>query len=165
MFESSNLGQGKVPQTSGNILLVDPNPLDLETYADVLQHFGHQVRTCLSYEEVHHILHNDSFDLVIIGQSGSPFSCREALVQLHAEGHRIPSLVLSKYANADAYVQAISLGAADCIGKPVPPAAAQACRRLVPTAASFRGWLFLSPLARSGSLRTLRYPACKTANQ
>lgn len=41
MFESSNSTQAsrKEHQTSGKILLVDPNPLDLETYADVLQHF------------------------------------------------------------------------------------------------------------------------------
>jgi DNA-binding NtrC family response regulator len=111
----------KAPWTTGTILLVDANPLDLETYADVLQHFGHEVRTCSSYEEACHILRNERFDVVIIGQTGSHFAGREVLEQLHAEGDRVPSLVLSKNTGADAYVQATSLGAADCIGKPVPP--------------------------------------------
>jgi len=111
----------KAPQITGTILLVDENPLDLETYADVLQHFGHEVRTCSSYEEARHILQNESFDVVIIGQTGSHFAGREVLEQLHAQGDRLPSLVLSKNTDADAYVQAISLGAADCMGKPVPP--------------------------------------------
>jgi DNA-binding NtrC family response regulator len=111
----------KAPETAGTILLVDANPLDLETYADVLRHFGHEVRTCSSYEKARHILQSRSFDVVIIGQTGSDFAGREVLEQLLSEGDRIPSLVLSKNTDADAYVQAISLGAADCIGKPVPP--------------------------------------------
>lgn len=123
MFESSNSTEAsrKGQEPTGKILLIDPNPLDLETYADVLHHFGHEVQTCSSYEEARHILRNSGFDVVIIGQSGSLFSGREVLAELHAQGDRIPSLVLSKNTDADAYVQAISLGAADCIGKPVPP--------------------------------------------
>lgn len=111
----------KSPQITGKILLVDPNRLDLETYADVLQHFGHEVRMCPSYDGARQLLERDSFDLVIVGQSGSQFGGRTVLEQLHAGEDRVPSLVLSKNTDMDSYVQAMSLGAADCIGKPVPP--------------------------------------------
>ncbi len=111
----------KSSEVAGKILLVDPNPLDLETYADILQHFGHQVRMCSSYNEACHLVARDNFDLVIIGQSGSQFGGRTVLEQLHAGENRVPSLVLSKNTDIDSHVQALSLGAADCIGKPVPP--------------------------------------------
>lgn len=109
------------PEVTGKILLVDPNRLDLETYADVLQHFGHEVRMCSSYDEAKYLLERESFDLVIVGHSGSQFGGRTVLEQLHIAGDRIPSLVLSKNTDIDSHVQAMSLGAADCIGKPVPP--------------------------------------------
>ena len=111
----------KNPGVTGKILLVDPNPLDLETYADVLQHLGHEVRMCSSYDEARQLLERERFDLVILGQSGSHFGGRTVLEQLQAGVDRIPSLVLSKNTDIDSHVQAMSLGAADCIGKPVPP--------------------------------------------
>jgi len=110
----------KSSEVTGKILLVDPNPLDLETYTAILQHFGHQVRMCSSYDEAWHLVERDNFDLVIIGQS-SHFGWRTVLEQLHAGENRVPSLVLSKNTDVDSYVQALSLGAADCIGKPIPP--------------------------------------------
>ena len=123
MFESSNSTKAsrKGQEPTGKYSSSTRILLDLETYSDVLHHFGHEVQTCSSYEETRHILRNSGFDVVIIGQSGSLSSGREVLAELHAQGDRIPSLVLSKNTDADAYVQAISLGAADCIGKPVPP--------------------------------------------
>jgi NtrC-family two-component system response regulator AlgB len=111
----------KSSEVTGKILLVDPNPLDLETYTDILQHFGHEVRMCPSYDEALHLVERDNFDLVIIGESGSQFGGRAVLEQLHTGENRVPSLVLSKNTDIDSHVQALSLGAADCIGKPVPP--------------------------------------------
>jgi len=111
----------KSTEVTGKILLVDPNPLDLETYADVLRHFGHEVRTCASYDDAQHVLERDRFDLLIVGQSESQFRGRTILEQLHAGESPMPSLVLSKNTDMDSYVQAMGLGAADCIGKPVPP--------------------------------------------
>jgi len=69
----------KSPEVTGKILLVDPNPLDLETYTDILQHFGHEVRMCSSYDEALHMVERDNFDLVIIGESGSQFGGRIVL--------------------------------------------------------------------------------------
>jgi DNA-binding response OmpR family regulator len=110
------------PEVTGKkILLVDPNRLDLETYTDVLQHFGHEVRMCSSYDDAKYLLERERFDLVIVGHSGSQFGWRAVLEQLHFGGDRIPSLVLSRKTDLDSHVQAVSLGAADCIGKPVPP--------------------------------------------
>ena len=111
----------KSPEVTGKILLVDPNPLDLESYTDISQHFGHEVRMCSSYDEALHLVERDNFDLVIIGESGSQFGGRIVLEQLHAGENRVPSLVLSKNTEIDSHVQALSLGAADCIEKPVPP--------------------------------------------
>jgi CheY-like chemotaxis protein len=71
----------KSPEVTGKILLVDPNPLDLETYTDILQHFGHEVRMCPSYDEALHLVERDNFDLVIIGESGSQFGGRAVLEQ------------------------------------------------------------------------------------
>jgi CheY-like chemotaxis protein len=85
----------KSPEVTGKILLVDPNPLDLETYTDILQHFGHEVRMCPSYDEALHLVERDNFDLVIIGQSGSQFGGRTVLEQLHTGENRAES-VLSK---------------------------------------------------------------------
>jgi DNA-binding NtrC family response regulator len=120
-FEARKLSSPMEVEIAGKILFVDPNTLDRETYADVLQHFGHEVRTSSSYDEAKRLLESERFDLVIVGQSGLRFGGRIVLEQLQAEGDRIPSLVLSKSTDIDSYVEAISLGAADCIGKPVSP--------------------------------------------
>jgi DNA-binding NtrC family response regulator len=121
LFEARKLSSPMEIEIAGKILFVDPNALDLETYADVLQHFGHEVRTSSSYDEAKRLLESERFDLVIVGQSGLRFGGGIVLEQLQAEGDRIPSLVLSKSTDIDSYVEAISLGAADCIGKPVSP--------------------------------------------
>ncbi len=106
---------------AGRILLIDSHLLDLETYADVLGHFGHEVRVCASYSEAEHVLDSGGFDLVIVGQSGPQFEGRAVLERLHSEGDRIPSLVLAKNNDVDLRLEAMSLGAADYISKPVSP--------------------------------------------
>jgi DNA-binding response OmpR family regulator len=106
---------------AGRILLIETDPLDLETYTDVLQHYGHEVVSHGSYEEAVHLLQNESFDLVIVDQGGPRFEARRVLERLHSLGDRIPSLVIAEHPDVDSYVKALSLGASDYLKKPIPP--------------------------------------------
>ena len=113
MFQKTLRPVGAV-HYAGRILLIETDPLDLETYADVLQHYGHEVVSHASYDEAVHLLQNESFDLVIVDQGGPRFEARTVL-------ERIPSLVITQHPDMDSYVKALSLGASDYLEKPIPP--------------------------------------------
>lgn len=106
---------------AARILLIDTDPLNLETYADVLQHYGHEVVPLASYGEAVHLLQIESFDLVIVDQGGPQFEARMVLERLHSLSDRNPSLVIARHRDMHCYLKALSLGASDYLEKPIPP--------------------------------------------
>lgn len=113
--------QQGVVQLTGTVLVIDTNPLDLDTYSDILRSLGHEVVSCASYQEAIRQLLTKKFELVVVDQGGANFEGRVVLEQLGALGMRVPAIVLGRQKNRRCYLEALELGAADYFEKPVPP--------------------------------------------
>jgi DNA-binding response OmpR family regulator len=101
------------------VLLIDTNPLDLETYSEIFRGLGHEVVNCASYADgVRHLL-SGNFDLVVVDQGGPTFEGRLVLEKLNELGQNIPILVLARHKDMHCYLRALELGAADYFEKPV----------------------------------------------
>jgi DNA-binding NtrC family response regulator len=104
------------------VLLVDENVRDLRYYAAILQGEGHEVRLVTSYTEGWLALGNEHFDFVILSQGSREFEGRVVLERaIEIERHR-PVLVLTNCLDMGCYLEAMQLGAADYLEKPVLPA-------------------------------------------
>lgn len=103
------------------VLLVDENPKDLQYYTTILQWHGHEVRIAPSYGDGWLALDKEHFDFVIISQGSRAFEGR-GLVQHAIEIERhLPILVLTNCLDMGCYLEAMQLGAADYLEKPVLP--------------------------------------------
>jgi DNA-binding response OmpR family regulator len=111
--------QGMV-QLTGTVLVVDTDPLDLDTYSNILRSLGHEVVPCASYQEAIRQLMTEKFELVVVDQGGANFEGRVVLERLCALGTRVPTIVLGRQKNMRCYVEALELGADDYFEKPVP---------------------------------------------
>jgi DNA-binding response OmpR family regulator len=112
--------QGAV-QLTGTVLVIDTDPLDLDTYSDILRSLGHEVVPCASYQEAIRRLMTEKFELVVLDQGGEHFEGRVVLEHLCALGMRVPAIVLGRRKNMRCYLEALELGADDYFEKPVPP--------------------------------------------
>ena len=119
-FRREQSQQGVV-QITGTVLVIDSDPLDLDTYSDILRSLGHEVVPCASYQEAIRRLMTEKFELVVVDQGGANFEGRVVLEQLRALGTRVPTIVLGRRKNMRCHLEALELGADDYFEKPVPP--------------------------------------------
>jgi DNA-binding response OmpR family regulator len=107
-----------IPQRK--VLLVDQETSDRERYAQHLRDRGLAVRACSSYEESERCLERERFDLVIVDQGGPAFEGRAVAARSMMKDRRVPVLVTTRHHNMAAYMEAMQLGAADYLEKPIP---------------------------------------------
>jgi DNA-binding NtrC family response regulator len=106
----------------GRILLVDENEKDLKHFTTLSGRMGYSVRAFLNYREAEGCLEHEHFDFVIVSQ-GSPAFETHGLVQLTlARDRRTPVVVLTRCLEMKCYLEAMQLGAADYLEKPLAPA-------------------------------------------
>jgi DNA-binding response OmpR family regulator len=115
------LSQQGMVQLTGTVLVIDTDPLDLDTYSSILRSLGHEVVSCASYQEAIRRLMTEKFELVVVDQGGANFEGRVVLEQLCALGTRVPTIVLGRQKSMRCYLEALELGADDYFEKPVPP--------------------------------------------
>ena len=113
--------QQGVLRLTGTVLVIDTDPLDLDTYSDILRSLGHEVVPCASYQEAIRQLMTKKFELVVVDQGGANFEGRIVLEQLSNIGIRVPTIVLGRQKSMRCYLKALELGAADYFEKPVSP--------------------------------------------
>lgn len=119
--EISRSASKNLPLVHRKILLVDENVRDLKYYTAILQWQGHEVRSFFSYGEGWLALNQERFDFVIVSQGSRQFEGR-ALVQHAIEiERRLPVLVLTDCLDMGCYLEAMQLGAADYLEKPILP--------------------------------------------
>ena len=107
-----------IPQQK--VLLVDQEAADRERYAQHLRDRGLWVRACSSYEEGEQCLVRERFDLVIVDQGGPAFEGKVVAARAMMKDRRVPVLVTTRHHHMAAYVEAMQLGAADYLEKPIP---------------------------------------------
>jgi DNA-binding NtrC family response regulator len=103
------------------VLLVDESLRDLQYYSAILQGQGHEVRIVPSYAEGWLALEKEHFDFVIISQGSREFEGRVLLQHAIEIERRLPVLVLTDCLDMGCYLEAMQLGAADYLEKPVLP--------------------------------------------
>lgn len=105
----------------GRVLLVEGDPEDLLHYYELLQQQGCEVVPCRSHEEALRILEASRFGLVVVCQGSCAFEGRCVLERaIEIDGHT-PVLVLRRCLEMNCYLEAMQLGAADYLEKPVSP--------------------------------------------
>ena len=107
------------PYASRKVLLVDPNSRDLEYYRSVLLGQGYDVTACASYSEGILLPDRHGFDLIIVNQGSRNFEGRFLLERAIEIDRHIPVLVLTECLNMGCYLEAMQLGAADYVEKPL----------------------------------------------
>jgi DNA-binding response OmpR family regulator len=107
-----------VPQR--RILIVDREARDRERYALQLRERGISVRACSSYEEGERYLDREGYDLVIVDQGGPAFEGKAIAAKSMQKDPSVPVLVITRHHNMVSYLEAMQLGAADYLEKPIP---------------------------------------------
>jgi CheY-like chemotaxis protein len=108
-------------QLTGTALVIDTDPLDLDTYSDVLRSLGHEIVSCASYQEAIRRLTTKRFDLVVVDQGGANFEGRIVLEHLSTLGTYVPTIILGRQKTMGCYLRAMGLGASYYFEKPVSP--------------------------------------------
>lgn len=107
------------PYANRRVLLSDPNARDLEHYRNVLLRQKHEVRACASYTEGALLLDTERFDLIIVNQGSRNFEGRFLVERAMEIDRHMPVLVLTECLDIGCYLEAMQLGAADYVEKPL----------------------------------------------
>jgi len=119
--EVSKLASENPALLGRKVLLVDEDLRDLQYYATVLLGQGPDVRIVPSYVEGWMALEKEHFDCVILSQGSREFEGRVVLQHAIEIERHLPVLVLTACLDMGCYLEAMQLGAADYLEKPVLP--------------------------------------------
>jgi two-component system response regulator HydG len=106
----------------GRVLLVDDDAKDLKHFSTLLGRLGYSVQAFADHRQAEASLEHGYFDLVLICQ-GSPVLEMHRLTRFTVGRNRYtPVVVLTRCPEIESYVEAMQLGAADYVEKPLSPA-------------------------------------------
>ncbi len=101
------------------VLLIDEDADDLGYNEAMLRKLGCEVTSCVSYREGLRSMCAVDWDFVMVSQGGPTFAGR-SILEAAVNGNRsLPVIVLAKWHNLPCYLEALQLGAADYLEKPV----------------------------------------------
>jgi two-component system phosphoglycerate transport system response regulator PgtA len=106
----------------GSVLLVDGDEKDLKYFTTLLGRMGYSVRAFANYQEAEGCLERERFDSVIVSQGSPAFEAHRLLELTLARDRHTPVLVLTRCLEMHCYLEAMQLGAADYLEKPLAPA-------------------------------------------
>jgi DNA-binding NtrC family response regulator len=106
----------------GRVLLVDEDEKDLKYFTTLLGRMGYSVRAFTNYQESEGYLEHEHFDFVIVSQGSPAFETRPLLELTLERNRHTPVVVLTRCLEMNCYLEAMQLGAADYLEKPVAPA-------------------------------------------
>jgi CheY-like chemotaxis protein len=101
------------------ILLVDDDPVDLAYYREILGRAGCTVTACDSHLEALLRLEEQPFDMVLVNQGSDRFVWRCVVDSAAGPEHDTPVVVLTHSRDMVCYFEALNLGAADYLEKPL----------------------------------------------
>ena len=125
-------------------LIICSNQTYRDMSAEIVRNIGLQPVLCPSLNAAHSLLVRQRFQFVLCGDDLPDCDLRTALKVLLAATENVPVIVLSRMADWDAYMSALSAGAFDYIACPPEPVESERILRLAlgynprPHGASFR---------------------------
>ena len=100
-----------------DVLMVDENSNDLKYHAELFETLGFRVSRCASYQTaIYSILQGRTFDLAVVDQGSAAFDGRVVVRYLRP---LTPFVVLARNYCMECYLEAMGLGAADYLEKPI----------------------------------------------
>ena len=105
----------------GTALIVDRDDKDLHSYAEVLCRMGFEVKTFLDFGEAARCLEHETADFVLVSQGSPAFEGQGVVQQALAQDRHTPVIVVAPHLDLGCYLEAIQLGAADYLEKPLSP--------------------------------------------
>jgi DNA-binding NtrC family response regulator len=106
----------------GRALLVDEDEKDLKYFTTLLGHMAYSVRAFTNCQEAERCLEHEHFDFVIVSQGSPAFEARNLVELTLARNRHTPVVVLTRCLEMNCYLEAMQLGAADYLEKPLAPA-------------------------------------------
>ena len=105
----------------GYALLVDEDAKDLRHFTTLLRLLGYSVQAFMNYREAERCLEHEHFDFVIVSQISLAFETRRLVEFALARDRHTPVVVLTRCLEMNCYLEAMQLGAADYVEKPLSP--------------------------------------------
>jgi DNA-binding NtrC family response regulator len=109
--------QSSLPR--GRALLVDEDAKDLKHFSTLLTCMGYSVRAFMNYQEAGRCLEHEHFDFVIVSQVSPAFETQPLVEFTLARDRCTPVVVLTRCLHMNSYLEAMQLGAADYLEKPL----------------------------------------------
>ena len=106
----------------GRALLVDEDEKNLKYFAALMCHLGYAVRLSANFQEAERCLEHEPFDFVIVSQGSPAFEVHHLVELTLARNRHTPVVVLTRCLEMNCYLEAMQLGAADYLEKPLAPA-------------------------------------------
>jgi DNA-binding NtrC family response regulator len=104
-----------------SILVVDDEPIVVQSLGDWFRQDGHRVTTAQSAKEALRLLAEDSFDIALLDLKMPGMDGLELQERLMRERPEMTVIVMTAYASVDTAVRALKAGAYDYITKPFDP--------------------------------------------
>jgi DNA-binding NtrC family response regulator len=108
-------------QGKAKVLLIDDDSTDLEYLFRILDAQGHEVTSCTSYHLGARLVESGTFDFVVVSQGSRAFEGRVVIERARELEPRPVVVVVARIADMNCYLEAMQLGVADYLEKPVPP--------------------------------------------
>jgi len=106
----------------GRVLLVDEDDKDLKYFTTLLARMGYSFQAFANHREAAGCLEHEHFDFVIVSQGSPAFETQPIVELILARDRHTPLVVLTRCLEMKCYLEAMQLGAADYIEKPLAPA-------------------------------------------
>jgi DNA-binding NtrC family response regulator len=102
--------------------VVDEDTEDLKYFMTLLGRMGYSARAFTYYQEAEKCLESDRFDFAFVNQGGPAFEAHRLVELILARDRHTPVVVLTRRLEMNCYIEAMQLGAADYLEKPLAPA-------------------------------------------
>lgn len=101
------------------ILIFDPDPQDLARNSETFEARGFEVHKCLSAEAAMRCIEREELDFAMVDQVSPAFEGLRIIRHLIRYNLRTPFVVLTSYKDIRCQEEALALGAADYLEKPI----------------------------------------------
>lgn len=124
MMEYNEIPQRRSPQAQSlprTVLVVDDDVKDLDYFTSLLKLNGYAVQGIASHHEAESHMEHGRFDLVILSYGRAVQEARRLLRKTLERERHAPVVVITRCAEIEYYIEAMQLGAADYVEKPLSP--------------------------------------------
>lgn len=105
--------------SKNKILVVDDEPMIVQTFEKILSNLGYEVSTCFAGNNLFSVLAQTHPDLILLDVYLGELNGIQLLKKINEEGWKIPVVMITGQANVNLAVEAMKEGAEDFVEKPI----------------------------------------------